>query len=81
MQLALTTLRQAIDEGWCVGWWYYLELEPSLESIRNEPEFQAMLAVIKADTRVRAEGPPFDSTRQSTFGSLASCLIVKSKLP
>ena len=49
MQLALTTLRQAIDEGWCVGWWYYLELEPSLESIRNEPEFQAMLAEIKAD--------------------------------
>ena len=48
-QRALTTLRQAIDEGWRAGWWYYLEHDPSLESIRNEPEFQAMLQEIKAD--------------------------------
>jgi len=48
-QRAMTTLRQAIDEGWRDGWWYFLELDPSLESIRNEPEFQAMLQEIKAD--------------------------------
>jgi TolB-like protein/Tfp pilus assembly protein PilF len=48
-QLALTTLRQAIDEGWRLYWRYYLEHDPNLESIRNEPEFQSMLAEIKAD--------------------------------
>ena len=48
-QKVLTTLRQAIDEGWRYMWRYYLEHDPNLESIRHEPEFQAMLAEIKAD--------------------------------
>jgi TolB-like protein/Tfp pilus assembly protein PilF len=48
-QQALTALRQAIDERWRAGWRYHLEHDPNLESIRNEPEFQAMLADIKAD--------------------------------
>ncbi|MFT5132653.1 MAG: hypothetical protein ACI9SC_001120 [Gammaproteobacteria bacterium] len=48
-QEALTALRLAIDEGWRDGWWYFLEIDPSLESIRSEPEFQAMLAEIKGD--------------------------------
>lgn len=47
---AMTALRQAIDEGWR-GRWRRINLENNLnlESIRNEPEFQAMLAEIKAD--------------------------------
>ena len=48
-QRALTRLRQAIDEGWRDSWWYFLEHDSNLESIRNEPEFQAMREEIKAD--------------------------------
>ncbi len=46
---ALAALRQAIDQGWRTYWWYYLEHDLSLESIRNEPEFQAMAEEIRAD--------------------------------
>jgi tetratricopeptide (TPR) repeat protein len=56
---ALAALRQAIDEGWRVYWWYYLEHDPILDSIRDDTEFQAMLEEVKADLaeqlqRVRA---------------------------
>ena len=56
---ALAGLRQAIDEGWRIYWWFYLEHDPVLDSVRDEPEFQAMLEEIKADMadqleRVRA---------------------------
>jgi TolB-like protein/lipoprotein NlpI len=46
---ALTALRQAIDEGWRVHWWYSLRLDPGLESLHDEPEFQAMVAEIEVD--------------------------------
>ena len=52
-QLALTALRQAIDEGWRIGLWYYFKHDPILESIRYEPGFQAMVAEIKADMAVQ----------------------------
>ena len=32
-QKALAALRQAIDEGWRVFWWYYLKYDPNLESL------------------------------------------------
>jgi tetratricopeptide (TPR) repeat protein len=48
-QKALSTLRQAIDEGWRSLWWYFLKQDPSLESLHDEPEFQAMVAEIEAD--------------------------------
>jgi tetratricopeptide (TPR) repeat protein len=48
-QKALSTLRQAIDEGWRSLWWYLLKQDPSLESLHDEPEFQAMVAEIEAD--------------------------------
>jgi TolB-like protein/Tfp pilus assembly protein PilF len=56
---ALMELRQAVDSGWRGLWWYWLEHDPKLESIRHEPEFQAMVVEIKADmaaqlVRVRA---------------------------
>ena len=56
---ALKELRQAVDSGWRGLWWYWLEHDLTLESIRHEPEFQAMVAEIKADmaaqlVRVRA---------------------------
>ncbi len=46
---ALAALRQAIDERWRSFWWFYLEHDPNLDSIRDEPEFQAMVEEIKAD--------------------------------
>jgi tetratricopeptide (TPR) repeat protein len=46
---ALSALRQAIDEGWRRLWWYSLRLDPSLESLHDEPEYQAMVAEIEAD--------------------------------
>jgi hypothetical protein len=48
-QKALAALRQAINEGWRATWWYYLKHDPNLESLHDEPEFQAMVAEIEAD--------------------------------
>jgi tetratricopeptide (TPR) repeat protein len=48
-QKALSALRQAIDEGWRGMWWYHLERNLNLESLHDEPEFQAMIAEIEAD--------------------------------
>ena len=48
-QKALTALKRAIDEGWRGLWWYSLKLDPILESLHDEPEFQAMIAEIEAD--------------------------------
>jgi TolB-like protein/Tfp pilus assembly protein PilF len=48
-QKALSTLRQAIDEGWRVNWRFDLEYDPLLESLHDEPEYQAMIAEIEAD--------------------------------
>jgi TolB-like protein/Tfp pilus assembly protein PilF len=48
-QKALSTLQHAIDEGWRQYWWYYLKHDPNLESLHDEPEFQAMVAEIEAD--------------------------------
>ena len=48
-QKALSALRQAIDEGWRVGWWRWLKYKPDLEPLHDEPEYQAMVAEIEAD--------------------------------
>ena len=48
-QKALSALRQAIDEGWRNSWWYFLKYDPTLESLHDEPEYQAMIAEIEAD--------------------------------
>jgi TolB-like protein/Tfp pilus assembly protein PilF len=52
---ALTALRQAIDTGWRTSWWFYLEHDANLDSIREEPEFQAMLEEVKADMAAQLE--------------------------
>ena len=54
-ETALAALRQAIDQGWRINWWYYLEHDPNLDSIRNEPEFQAMVKEIKAEMAAQLE--------------------------
>ena len=52
---ALAALRLAVEEGWRSLWWYYLNYDPNLESIRSEPEFQAILAKIKTDMSVQMQ--------------------------
>ena len=52
---ALAALRQAVDEGWRSLWWYYLQYDPNLESIRSEPELQAILDEIKADVSAQMQ--------------------------
>jgi tetratricopeptide (TPR) repeat protein len=54
-QKALSALRQAIDEGWRDGWWYFLKYDPILESLHDEPEYQAMVAEIEADMAEQLE--------------------------
>jgi hypothetical protein len=48
-EAALAALREAIDEGWRSKWWYYLKLDKNLDSIRDEPEFHAMVKEIETD--------------------------------
>ncbi len=48
-QKALSALQRAIDEGWRNSWWYYLKYDPILESLHDEPKYQAMVAEIEAD--------------------------------
>jgi tetratricopeptide (TPR) repeat protein len=54
---ALVALREAERAGWRGALWrYYRDIDPTLESIRNEPEFKAVFADIERDmARQRAE--------------------------
>lgn len=54
---ALAALRQAGKAGWRGPFWrYHRDIDPSLASIRNEPEFKAVFADIERDmARQRAE--------------------------
>jgi len=54
-EAALTALRQAIDQRWRNGWWFYVEHDPALDSIRDEPEFQAMVEEIRAEMAAQLE--------------------------
>jgi hypothetical protein len=54
---ALTALREAEKAGWRgPAWRYYRDIDPNLDSIRENPEFKAVFADIERDmTRQRAE--------------------------
>ena len=52
---ALKVLKQAVDNNWRGLWWYWLEYDMSLDSIRNEPAFQAMVEEIKIDMAEQLE--------------------------
>ncbi len=54
-EAALASLRQAIDLGWRATWWFYLGHDISLESIRDEPEYQTMVEEIEADMAAQLE--------------------------
>ncbi len=54
-QQALDALRQAVDEGWRIFSWLYLQHDPGLDAIRAEPEFQRLYAEVQADLAAQAE--------------------------
>lgn len=51
---ALAALREAVNEGWRLWVWFYLERDPNLDSIRGEPEFQRLHAELRADLAAQA---------------------------
>ncbi len=53
-QAALTALRAAVDYGWRYGWPWYLASN-NLDSIREAPEFQAILAELETDMATQLE--------------------------
>jgi hypothetical protein len=53
-RLALDTLAAAIDDGWRVLSWYFLEHDPNLNSIRDEPEFRKLRQVLQDDMAAQA---------------------------
>ncbi len=48
-ELAIAALAQAIDEGWRILSWLYFGYDPSLASIRDEPEFDQLRKKVQAD--------------------------------
>jgi len=48
-QAALKELRHQVDKGWRHLWRWNSELNPNFESLRDDPEFQAIVDFLRAD--------------------------------
>lgn len=46
---ALAELQRIVDQGWRIHWRWETEMNPNFQSVRNAPEFQALIAGIEAD--------------------------------
>lgn len=46
---ALDELRRQVDEGWRIFWRWDTELNPNFESLRDEPEFKALVEFLRTD--------------------------------
>jgi TolB-like protein len=55
-QAALKELRHQVDKGWRLLWRWNTELNPNYESLRDEPEFQAIIDFLRADMTRQLEG-------------------------
>ena len=54
-EMALDALKTAVEAGWRLHTWYYLDIDPNLESIRDTAEFAQLTAFVKADLAKQAE--------------------------
>jgi len=52
---ALSSLREAIDEGWRYQWWYSLKHDLALQPLHDEPEFQVMVQELEAEMAAQLE--------------------------
>ena len=48
-ETALSLLRSAVNEGWRYSWRFATKNKSSLESLRNDPRFQAIVAELEAE--------------------------------
>jgi TolB-like protein/Tfp pilus assembly protein PilF len=49
---ALSALRLAVEDGWWRYWYLWTELNPNLDSIRDEPEYGAIIARLESDMAI-----------------------------
>jgi len=54
-QAALKELRQQVDRGWRLLWRWDTELNPNFDSLRTEPEFQAIVEILRSDMARQAK--------------------------
>jgi TolB-like protein/Tfp pilus assembly protein PilF len=54
-QAALKELRIQVDSGWRLFWRWDTELNPNFDSLRKEPEFQAIVEILRTDTARQLE--------------------------
>jgi len=52
---ALRALKKAFANGSRMRWWLWTERNPNLDSIRDEPEFHALIQEVKADMAAQLE--------------------------
>jgi TolB-like protein/tetratricopeptide (TPR) repeat protein len=52
---ALDALQQAIDEGYRLLIWLYLEIDPNVDSLRDFPRFTELIATLKTDLAEQAQ--------------------------
>jgi len=62
---ALSALRSAVDDRWWRHWFFWTELNPNLDSIRDEAEYGAIIAKLKDDTAVELARVRAGETRSS----------------
>ncbi|MDH3620077.1 MAG: tetratricopeptide repeat protein [Gammaproteobacteria bacterium] len=53
-QLAIDAFGEAVNEGWRVLSWFFIDHDPGLDSIRGEPKFQELHEQLKADLAAQA---------------------------
>jgi hypothetical protein len=46
---AIDAFRVAVDNRFRIGWKWSAELDPNMDSLRDDPRYQAMIAEIKTD--------------------------------